>query len=126
MIKKSIIVFIIVINYCILALQAQENYNHALISRGSLNNLSHKLKSENSDSLTIAFIGGSITEAKDGWRDQTMDWFQKHYPQQNIKQINAGIGGTGSSLGVYRINEQVLQNNPDLVFIEFAVNDYKE
>ncbi|HEU0226263.1 MAG TPA: SGNH/GDSL hydrolase family protein, partial [Arachidicoccus soli] len=48
------------------------------------------------------------------------------YPKKVIKQVNAGIGGTGSSLGVYRINEQVLKYNPDLVFIEFATNDYKE
>src|SRR6476661_781131 len=126
MIKKSIIVFSIVFNCCISTLQAQKILNPVLVSRGSLYNTSYKLRSHNIDSLSIAFIGGSITEAKDGWRDQTMAWLHQQYPQKNIKQINAGIGGTGSSLGVYRIDEQVLQYHPDLVFIEFAVNDYKE
>ncbi len=37
--------------------------------------------------------------------------------------INAGVGGTGSDLACFRLRNQVLDFHPDLVFVEFAVND---
>jgi lysophospholipase L1-like esterase len=40
-----------------------------------------------------------------------------------VSEINAAIGGTGSDLGVYRLQQDVLAHRPDLLFIEFAVND---
>ena len=40
-----------------------------------------------------------------------------------MSEINAAIGGTGSDLGVFRLGHDVLQHEPDLVFVEFAVND---
>lgn len=49
--------------------------------------------------------------------------FKKQYPNSTIKTINAGIGGTGSSLGVSRVQYDVLLQHPDLIFVEFAVND---
>ncbi|HEY8955031.1 SGNH/GDSL hydrolase family protein, partial [Chitinophaga sp.] len=73
--------------------------------------------------LTIAYFGGSITAASGGWRDQSVKWFQQQYPQAQIKQVNAGVGGTGSDLGVFRLRRDVLSQQPDLVFVEFAVND---
>ena len=126
MLYRKIVFFILLLGCCASALQAQKILNPILIQREGLPNLAAKLKSKPTDSLIIAFIGGSITEAQNGYRDQTIAWLQQKYPQKIIKQINAGIGGTGSSLGVYRTKEQVLKHNPDLVFIEFAVNDYKE
>lgn len=73
--------------------------------------------------VTIAYFGGSITAAQGGWREQSWHWFQQQYPQANIKHINAGVGGTGSDLGVFRLKNDVLNYKPDLVFVEFAVND---
>jgi len=70
----------------------------------------------------IAYFGGSIT-AQDGWRPKTLKWFQEQYPNANVSQINAAIGGTGSDLGVFRCGQDVLAQHPDLVFMEFAVND---
>jgi lysophospholipase L1-like esterase len=43
--------------------------------------------------------------------------------QGQFKQVDAAIGGTGSELGAYRFEEHVLKYKPDLLFIEFAVND---
>ena len=37
--------------------------------------------------------------------------------------MNAGIGGTDSYLGVHRLERDVLDSEPDLVLVEFAVND---
>ncbi|MDR0871262.1 MAG: SGNH/GDSL hydrolase family protein [Planctomycetaceae bacterium] len=74
------------------------------------------------ETVKIAYLGGSITAA-DGWRPKTMDWFKKNFPKAKIEEIHAAIGGTGSDLGVFRLHNDVLQYKPDLLFVEFAVND---
>jgi lysophospholipase L1-like esterase len=68
-------------------------------------------------------LGGSITEARNGWRDQTFNWLKKQYPRVLFKQVDAAIGGTTSGLGAYRLEEHVLKYKPDLLFVEYAVND---
>jgi len=40
-----------------------------------------------------------------------------------VQMVNAAISGTGSHVGLFRLSEHVLPYKPDLVFIEFAVND---
>ncbi len=74
------------------------------------------------DTIRVAYLGGSIT-AQRGWRVYSMEWLQKKYPDTVFEEINAAIGGTGSNFGVFRLNRQVLQYKPDLLFVEFAVND---
>lgn len=72
--------------------------------------------------VVVAFIGGSITQANFGYRLQTARYLEQAYPQARFQWINAGVSGTGTDLGAFRINEQVLNHRPDLIFIEFAVN----
>jgi lysophospholipase L1-like esterase len=72
--------------------------------------------------VRIGYLGGSITAAP-GWRVKTLAWFQKQFPKAKVSEINAAIGGTGSNLGVFRVGEHVLKHQPDLLFVEFAVND---
>lgn len=72
--------------------------------------------------VRIAYFGGSITAAP-GWRVKTLAWFRSRYPRATISEINAGIGGTGSDLGVFRFAHDVLSRKPDLIFVEFAAND---
>lgn len=72
--------------------------------------------------VTVAYLGGSITAAN-GWRPKTTAWLKKTFPNAKFKEIHAAIGGTGSDLGVFRLGRDVLQYNPDLLFVEFAVND---
>lgn len=74
------------------------------------------------DAVRIAYFGGSIT-AQDGWRPKTLKWFQQQFPKAQVSEINAAIGGTGSDLGVFRLQHDVLQHQPTLLFVEFAVND---
>lgn len=88
--------------------------------RRGLPNFFAKLKQ--GKDVRIAYFGGSIT-AQEGWRPKTLKWFQEHYPNARVSQINAAIGGTGSDLGVFRCRHDVLAQHPDLVFVEFAVND---
>lgn len=72
--------------------------------------------------VKIGYLGGSIT-AQNGWRPKTLAYFQKTYPQAKFSEINAAVGGTGSDLGVFRLKQDVLDHQPDLMFVEFAVND---
>jgi lysophospholipase L1-like esterase len=81
------------------------------------------LRLKNADSVRIGFLGGSITAANGGWRDQIMQWLRQQYPAAKLSQIIAGVGGTGSDLGVFRLKRDVLQYKPHLLFVEFAVND---
>jgi len=74
------------------------------------------------DTLKVAYLGGSITE-QPGWRVYSLDWLRKQFPQSTFIEINAAIGGTGSDFGVFRLEKHVLKFKPDLIFIEFAVND---
>ncbi len=72
--------------------------------------------------LKIAYFGGSIT-AQPGWRPKSLAFFQSTFPNAKFSEINAAIGGTGSDLGVHRVQADVIAHRPDLVLIEFAVND---
>ena len=72
--------------------------------------------------IKIAYFGGSITAAP-GWRVKSLAHFQKTYPEAKFSEIHAAIGGTGSDLGVFRCKQDVIDKKPDLVLIEFAVND---
>ena len=88
--------------------------------RDGLPNAFAKLKS--GQQVRIGYLGGSIT-AQPGWRPKTLAWFQQQYPEADVSEIHAAIGGTGSDLGVYRLAHDVLRHEPDLLFVEFAVND---
>jgi len=72
--------------------------------------------------VKIGYFGGSITEM-DGYRRLSREWLQSQYPACMFSEIPAGVGGTGSALGVFRYGQDVLQHKPDLVFVEFATND---
>lgn len=85
----------------------------------------------NAGDLVIGFLGGSITVA-DGdsnsmgfnrYATRVTKWFQDKYPAKTVKQVNAGIGGTGSDLGKYRVMTDIGAYAPDVVFVEYAVND---
>lgn len=88
--------------------------------RGGLPNFFAKLN--RNDNVRIAYLGGSIT-AQAGWRPKSFDWFRQQFPNARLAEINAAIGGTGSDLGVFRLQHDVLDQKPDLLFVEFAVND---
>ncbi|MCA9082555.1 MAG: SGNH/GDSL hydrolase family protein [Planctomycetaceae bacterium] len=88
--------------------------------RGGLANTFHRINA--GKSVRVAYLGGSITAAA-GWRVKSLAWLKEQFPQSEFTEIHAAIGGTGSDLGVYRLGRDVLDHNPDLLFVEFAVND---
>jgi lysophospholipase L1-like esterase len=88
--------------------------------RKGLPNIFKKLSTQSE--ATIVFFGGSITNHP-GYRVYVTNWLQQQYPKCKINSVNAGVGGTASGLGVFRMDDDVLAKKPDLVFVEFAVND---
>lgn len=98
------------------------NFSHSneCIVRSGIPNLFHKVRNEKE--ITVAFIGGSITQGRDSYRMQTARYMQNRFPGIVFRWVNAGVSGTGTDLGAFRIYEHVLRFQPDLIFIEFAVN----
>ncbi len=91
--------------------------------RNGLPNFYKKLKA--GKEVKIAFLGGSITRAGNGYRDQLLKSLREQYPSNSITEIMAAVSGTGSDFGACRVNEHVIRHQPDLLFVEFAVNDNK-
>ena len=75
--------------------------------------------------LTIGFVGGSITDARgrNRWPEPVIAWFVDKFPEVKIIVENAAIGATGSDLGVFRAERDLIERNCELIFVEFAVND---
>lgn len=100
-------------------------------------------KSLSGEDVTFAYLGGSITEGcaatdnsvnSDCYAETSYNEFKKKYGYgdgSNVHFINAGMSGTPSALGVIRYKNDVLDQMkfgkfPDVLFIEFVVNDYEE
>ncbi|MBQ3790933.1 MAG: SGNH/GDSL hydrolase family protein [Lachnospiraceae bacterium] len=81
------------------------------------------------EALTVAFFGGSITQGSLASSEETCYAYQfytmlrDHFPKAELTYVNAGIGGTGSHYGAMRVREDLLAHRPDLVVVDFSVND---
>ncbi len=72
------------------------------------------------DSLKIAFLGTSITANSD-WPDYLVEQLQ-YLSNIPIETVRIAKPGAGSAWGLTQISE-LIQENPDLAIVEFAVND---
>jgi lysophospholipase L1-like esterase len=82
------------------------------------------------DRLTVAFLGGSLTwgaHASDpnhtSYRGLICHRLEETYPHAHFRFVDAAIGGTGAQLGAFRLQRDVLDKKPDLVFLDFTLND---
>ena len=79
--------------------------------------------------FTVGFLGGSITEGacasvqKNRYASRLVAMLNEAYPETKFTEANAGVSGTGSNLGLFRVERDLLSAKPDMVFIEFSVND---
>ncbi|MBB6637817.1 SGNH/GDSL hydrolase family protein [Cohnella thailandensis] len=89
-------------------------------------------KSRQGAPVTIAYLGGSITEghsagANGNFATLSCDGFARIYGTgSNAACVNAGMSGTPSLIGLIRVERDVLRHRPDIVFVEFAVNDSRD
>lgn len=115
---------------------SEEEYRALLVERslltaGNTARMENALrKAKAGEEITVAYIGGSITEgltagADKCWARLSYEWLCEALPGAKINYVNAGMSGTPSTLGVVRAERDVIApyGNPDLVFVEFAVND---
>ncbi len=93
-----------------------------------LNNTYKKINSDKK--ISVVFFGGSVTAGTGAtdpkntcWRAITGRYLKEKYPSADIKLTNAAIGGTGTGYGMLRMERDVLPAKPDLVFIDFTIND---
>lgn len=115
----------------------QNMISNSMISTGNNSRLKKVIeKAKAGEDVTIGFIGGSITQGagakpinRNCYSYKIYEGFAKNYSPcdgKNIHYVKAGIGGTPSELGMLRYERDVLKDGaitPDLVIIEFAVND---
>ncbi len=96
----------------------------------NLANTNYKLK--NGENINVGYLGGSVTAgtgaddaSTQSWRALTTAYLTEKAAATGslITETNAAWGGTGSSWGFFRMNEQLLKNDLDLVFVEFSIND---
>ena len=79
-------------------------------------------KAAQGEEIKVAYFGGSITQ-QSGYRVHTFEWLRERYSKAKFVHIDASLGGCGSMLGVFRTDDEIVRQRPDLVFVEFAVND---
>lgn len=110
---------------CVLAFTSRQSSANSLSSFAA--------RAEKHEALTVVFFGGSLTfgaNASDpdttSYRGRMMRWLREKYPRTPFHFRDAAIGGTGSQLGMFRLEKDVLSQKPDLVFLDFTVNDGSE
>jgi lysophospholipase L1-like esterase len=87
-------------------------------------------RAQKGEALSVVFFGGSLTwgaNASDpqrtSYRALMGQYLRQHYPKSSFTFVDASIGGTGSMLGMFRLDRDVLSHDPDLVFLDFTLND---
>ncbi len=87
-------------------------------------------KARNGASLSVVFLGGSLTWGAQATNPQETSYraligkrLEASYPKTRFQFWDAAIGGTGSQLAAFRLERDVLSRRPDLVFLDFTIND---
>ncbi|MBE6733138.1 MAG: hypothetical protein E7561_03985 [Ruminococcaceae bacterium] len=103
--------------------------NEFFTIRNGFTNAYKKIKA--GKDIRIGFLGGSITygigiQAPDGleksFRVLTETWLENTY-DIGVTGINAANPSAASATGAYGIDKDIMSKDPDIVFIEYAMND---
>lgn len=105
----------------------------SLVSVGNTERVQKAIyKAMTGEDVNMVYLGGSITEGLGASKEQNCYAYLSYYDfkntygadgGKNVHYYNVGISGTPSTLGLARSTKDVLDKDPDIVFIEFAVND---
>jgi|LFRM01.1.fsa_nt_gb lysophospholipase L1-like esterase len=72
--------------------------------------------------IRVAAFGDSLTF--NNGRLKWKHWTEILMERFNLEIINAGVGGDTTAKGLKRIQSDVLEHNPDIVLINFGMNDH--
>ncbi len=109
-----------------------EMITNSILQVGDRTRLANVMKkAKGGQGITIGVIGGSITQgtgasgSTENYAYYNMAWWFKTFPTAAayFNTVNAGIGATGSYIGVHRAERDLLSKKPDIVVVEFSVND---
>lgn len=101
-------------------------YESSIYSMGNTHRLVKKLEAaENGEKLTMAYLGGSITEMGK-YTAPFSSYVKSTFAKGGFTEVNAGLSGTSSVVGLVRSENNVVSKNPDIVFVEFSVNDHED
>jgi lysophospholipase L1-like esterase len=100
------------------------------VSTARLQNALAKLR--RGEALSVVTLGGSITTGyqadppdTNGWAGLVKNWWETKAAETgaHINYHNSGASGTDSAFAAIRIQDHVLAYNPDVVIVEFGMND---
>ncbi len=107
----------------------EEMFSRSVLNAGNPYRLTKLFeKSANGEEITLVVIGGSVTQQFNASPETCYgavlrDWLKETFPKAKVNLVNSGIGASGSLIGVHRIQRDVLNHNPDMVVVEFCVNE---
>lgn len=109
----------------------------SLVQTGNLYRVQRAIeKARRGEEVVVAYLGGSITQGAGAkpintacYAYRSYEAFRRRFGKgdgSNVRLLKAGAGGTSSELGLTRYERDVLRHGtekPDILFIEYAVND---
>ena len=108
----------------------QEMIDRGIVSAGDPSRIVKVMrKAQAGEDITIGFIGGSVTvggaatSRELSYARLVHDWWEAAFPDVTVNFVNAGKSGTPSLFAVHRLEQHLMYSEPDLVIIEFGVND---
>ena len=106
-------------------------YRKSLVNQGDPLRIKKVMKKAlQGEKIVLGYFGGSITQGAvasswgKNYTSLTTGWWRSKFPNAEIIHVNAGIGATGSIIGLHRAHTDLLKLEPDLIIVDFAVNDY--
>jgi len=76
--------------------------------------------------VTIAAIGDSLTYGwmvRKGYVDFLEEMLRGKYPESRLSIVGSGIPGDTADSGLSRLQEDVLDEEPDCILVQYAIND---
>jgi len=83
-------------------------------------------KLQRGDKVVIAALGDSLTQGwmvRRGYIDFLREMLKARYSTSALTIVPKGIPGDTADNGLYRLRYDILEYNPDCVFIQYAIND---
>ncbi|MGV8079401.1 MAG: SGNH/GDSL hydrolase family protein [Syntrophales bacterium] len=76
--------------------------------------------------VTLAALGDSLTRGwmvRKGYLDYLSEMLRREYPACSLRIVNEGLPGDTADCGLYRIETDILEESPDCVLVQYAIND---